>query len=178
LSAEPIRAVYASDLARARKTAEIVAAPHGIAVAPRPELREIHFGRFEGMTYGEILRADPKAARFWSGDDPALAFPGGESLGDLARRLDRFVEALRNNGPGDRILVVGHSGSLRVFLCRLAGWPLTCWWRVRLDVASLSVVEIGPGWAVIGRLNDTSHLGAAPRSATADDPFHPDAAGG
>ena len=54
LAAEPIHAIYASDLARARETAEIVAAARKLEVSSEPGLRERSFGSWEGLTRQEI----------------------------------------------------------------------------------------------------------------------------
>src|SRR5437868_1413233 len=53
--------VLASDLSRARETAEIVAAPHKMAVQTDCRLRELQFGKWEGMTYEEIQATYPDA---------------------------------------------------------------------------------------------------------------------
>jgi alpha-ribazole phosphatase len=33
------------------------------------------------------------------------------------------------------------------------------WWQLRLDLGSLSIVDLYPDGAVLSKLNDTSHLG-------------------
>ena len=54
LAEEAVAAVYASDLSRAYKTAGYIAAKHNLTVHTVPELREIKFGDWEGLTYEEI----------------------------------------------------------------------------------------------------------------------------
>ena len=54
LSCVPLDAVYSSDLARARMTAETVAEPHGLPVEVEVDLREKDFGTWEGLTDVEI----------------------------------------------------------------------------------------------------------------------------
>merc|ERR1711907_265197 len=46
--------VFASDLKRAFRTAEIVSTPHGVAPVPKPALRECSLGEFEGMHKQDI----------------------------------------------------------------------------------------------------------------------------
>mgnify|MGYP000744931288 CR=1 FL=1 len=58
---DKIEAVYSSDLARAMKTASCVADRFGLTVEPRPELRELNFGDWEGLTYDEIVAKWPDA---------------------------------------------------------------------------------------------------------------------
>ena len=159
LVSENITAVYSSDLRRALDTAAAIAAPHRVPVVRCLELREICFGQCEGMTFNEIKSYHPEAETVWAGVDLGLRFPGGESLDDLLQRIDRFVERLWKDGPRDTALVVGHGGSLRMLVCRMTGLDPSHWWRIRIDKASLSVLESYPEGTVLSLLNDVCHLG-------------------
>ena len=48
-------AVYSSDLYRARETAAAVAAASGLPVTLRRGLRELNFGAYEGLSWGDIF---------------------------------------------------------------------------------------------------------------------------
>src|SRR5882757_2736937 len=65
LSTEKIGEIYSSDLRRAQSTAEGIAAGRNIPLTLRPALREIHFGEWEGLTWGQIEQVDPEYARRW-----------------------------------------------------------------------------------------------------------------
>src|ERR1700742_386415 len=65
LSAETFGRVYSSDLRRAHSTARAIAAGRNIPLTLRPALREIHFGRWEGLSWSEIEQLDPEYARRW-----------------------------------------------------------------------------------------------------------------
>ncbi|MFN3287327.1 MAG: histidine phosphatase family protein, partial [Sphingomonadaceae bacterium] len=110
-------AVWSSDLARARETADLVAGNQE-RVRPTAALRELHFGVFEGLTAAEIQARFPDAAAAWWSDTLGARPPGGESLADLDARLEGWWRSMREEwaGPGD-VLVVAHGGSLN----RLAG---------------------------------------------------------
>lgn len=113
LASWPLAAVYASDLLRARQTAEAIAAPHGLELRLEPRLRERHYGRFEGYTYAEIERIDADAYRRWRGREPDFALPGGgETLRALQRRVDAALCELARRHPGETIAVVTHGGVL------------------------------------------------------------------
>ena len=73
LAGEPLAAVYASDLIRAARSAEIIAAPHGLPVTACPELREIDFGEIEGLTFVEAEAKFPELTRRWAAREPWLA---------------------------------------------------------------------------------------------------------
>ena len=77
LGAEPIEAVYASDLLRARQSAAPLAAARGTSVVSVPALREMAMGRWEGLTFAEIHARDPGALRPVARRSLRVAVPGG-----------------------------------------------------------------------------------------------------
>ena len=97
LAAEQVDAIYASDLSRAKETAEIVGERLGLAVVTDPDLREKHWGTWEGLT----------------GDERAAVEFVGEST---EAHRDRVMDAVRRivrRHPRQRVVVVTHGGSLR-----------------------------------------------------------------
>lgn len=154
LAQSDISAVYSSDLGRCLQTAEILSGPHDVSVVPCPDLREVDFGAFEGLTFGEIQQRDPDAARYWT-ESGHERFPNGEAVDDLIGRVDRFLGRL--SIADGQTLIVAHAGSLRALLSLMIGRP-SAWWRLRIDCASLSVVEIAREGRVLCLLNDVCHL--------------------
>jgi alpha-ribazole phosphatase len=120
LSVEPIDTVYSSDLRRAKSTAQAIAAARDIPQVLRPALREIDFGRWEGLSWEQIERVDPAYASRWIACHPRLPAPAGESFQAFEARILREVNHLLdcNRGP---IAVVTHGGVLRVILRHLCG---------------------------------------------------------
>jgi broad specificity phosphatase PhoE len=119
-SAETIDSVYSSDLRRAISTAEAVLASRAIPLALRPALREIDFGRWEGLRWEQIELLDPVYAQKWMARYPHLPAPAGESFESFETRVLEEVDLLltRHSGP---IAVVTHAGVLRVVLRHLCG---------------------------------------------------------
>lgn len=97
LAGEGADAIYASDLARAKETAEIVGARLGLPVMIDADLREKNWGNWEGLT----------------GDERADVEFEGESTADHRERVLRAVERIAERHPGQRVVVVTHGGSLR-----------------------------------------------------------------
>ncbi len=64
LSGEPIGAVYSSDLTRAVKGALIIGKELGIEPLRVQALRELHLGRWEGLTREEAVEKFPEDASF------------------------------------------------------------------------------------------------------------------
>ena len=155
LAQEPIDLIYTSGLRRAAETVGTIARGRGVRVVPCQSLVEIDFGRFEGMTYDEIAKSYPG----WQPGGSSFAEYGGESLEQLARRIETFADELRRDNPEDAgVLIVAHSGPLRVLLCLLLGIDIGKWRSFRLMPASLTVVEDFGGESVLTLLNDVSHL--------------------
>src|SRR5262245_18045623 len=65
LAAVRLAAVYASDLERTRRSAEILCAARDLVPRAVPELREFAMGEWEGLTAEEIRALDPVAFAEW-----------------------------------------------------------------------------------------------------------------
>ena len=111
---EPIKAIYASDLARAWETAQYVAQATGVALTEEIGLRERGFGDFEGKTFAEIAELLPEQSVRWRKRDPAFAPAGGESLIDLTSRVLTAVHRVAAQHPGELIALVAHGGVMDV----------------------------------------------------------------
>ena len=97
LAGEGADAIYASDLVRAKETAEIVGERLGLTVVIDPDLREKDWGTWEGLT----------------GDERAHVEFEGESTEDHRDRVMGAVRRIVARHPEQRIVVVTHGGSLR-----------------------------------------------------------------
>jgi len=102
---DAVDAIYASDLSRARETAEIVGERLGLTVVIDPDLREKNWGNWEGLT----------------GDERASVEFVGESTEAHRERVLRAVRRIAERHPDQRIVVVTHGGSLRRIQAALNG---------------------------------------------------------
>jgi alpha-ribazole phosphatase/probable phosphoglycerate mutase len=109
-------AVYTSDLRRAHTTAAALARAHNAPLIPRPALREINFGRWEGLRWPQIEALDPAAAQLWLDQYPGLPAPGGEPFQDFQARILTEVAFLQHQTAEGLAAVVTHAGVLRVIL--------------------------------------------------------------
>jgi probable phosphoglycerate mutase len=97
LAGEEFEAIYASDLARARETAEIVGAQLNLPVVLDPDLREKNWGTWEGLTSTERLEIELI----------------GEATEEHQKRMLDALDRIAAKHPNGRILVVTHGGSMR-----------------------------------------------------------------
>jgi broad specificity phosphatase PhoE len=111
----PVASLWASDLSRAKETAEIVGAAIGLRPLLDWRLREGLRGRWEGFLMEDIEKSEPELYAAWMRDDPAFRFPGGESLSDHQQRVSAALADIHERGPLPA-LVVCHGGSIRVML--------------------------------------------------------------
>jgi broad specificity phosphatase PhoE len=158
LAAERIDAIYSSDLDRAMDTARAIARPHGLSVHADARLREAAYGEWEGRTMDELRMLYPETVTQWLTEPVAVAPTGGESLEQVASRVESLLEELRDRPAEEQIVVVGHGGSIRALVCLALNLPQGYSRRVRVDTASLSVVDLKPARAVVMALNDRHHL--------------------
>jgi len=141
LARVPFVAVYSSDLARARRSAELVAAPHGLEPGIVPALREMAMGRWEGLTAEEIQAREPGAFSEWRSRIGDFRFPEGESVPELLARCWPVVERVLSSHSGERVALVAHGGTNRAILCRALGLSLERLLGLGQDYGALSLVE-------------------------------------
>ena len=121
-------------------------------------LREADFGEWEGLTFAEAAQRDPELHRKWL-SDPSVPPPGGESLDAVHRRVAALRDELVDRYAGRTAVVVSHTTPLKALLRLGLGAGPEVFFRLRLDLASLSIVEFyADGHASVRLVNDTSHL--------------------
>lgn len=127
LAATDLRWIYSSDLRRARQTAELVAAPHGLPVAVATELRELDFGAWEGRSLSDLWIEEPEAARAWERDLRQAPPSFRESVPELEERVRRFAGG-RLAGTRGPVAIVAHRGSLAALRAALTGCVFAAGW--------------------------------------------------
>ena len=182
LAGRPVGAVVSSDLVRARETAEIVAAGHGLGVRTDHRFRETDLGRWQGLTHREVDGDFPGHRSHWR-RTPTWAPPGGESRVDVMRRTTAGVADLLADDAlwaGGAVVVVAHGGSISALTSGLLDIPVehypmfgglgNCRWSQLLAVGDDAAPAPQPPAA-------GSAAGVTGASGAAGRPTTPDAAG-
>ena len=114
--AEPLAALYASPVRRARQTAEIVAEAVGLEPRFDPRFAEHDVGDWQDRLFDDVEAADPERWAQWQAAGAGWRFPGGESLGE---QQERVVAGLVDVTQARDLpaLVVCHRGVIRSALC-------------------------------------------------------------
>jgi probable phosphoglycerate mutase len=105
---------FASPLGRARETMELLRASLGApreGYATEDRLRELGFGRWEGMTLKEMAADNPAIFEARNADKWGVASPEGESYADLQARVGAWLESLDRDA-----VVVAHGGTMRALM--------------------------------------------------------------
>ncbi|WP_394121371.1 histidine phosphatase family protein [Planococcus donghaensis] len=115
--AEPdlgLEKVIGSDLKRCRQTAAMLF-PNAVYLANR-DLRECHFGEWEMKTYEQLKEI--QLYRNWIDEPWDIRPPGGESLADMAERVEQGIRKLPNDSE---VTLVLHGGPIRYLIAQAMG---------------------------------------------------------
>ena len=106
--------IFSSQLKRSRKTAEIIGKVLGKEIQSTNALNERDFGSLTGKTWEEIGEIDPKLSELDRKQQFNYRPFGGESVEDVRKRIDEFLEFLEKKYPGKNILLITHGGIIRL----------------------------------------------------------------
>jgi probable phosphoglycerate mutase len=153
-----IDAIYASDLLRAARTAEAIAAAVGRPIRFDRRLRERDSGILQGLVDDEARARHPEVFRQLDALVSDYAIPGGESADQVRQRVAVFVRDILDRHPAQNVLAVTHGGIARALIWHLLDVPYASIRWARCDNTSLSsFVHVRGAWA-LETWNDTAHL--------------------
>jgi broad specificity phosphatase PhoE len=164
LKKDKLDAIYTSPLARTIETARILASPHGLQPILESCLREIDYGRWEGLTRSEVERDFEAEYAIWQEDPFTIAPQGGESGLNVLNRVLPVVRRIVETHRHRSVLVVSHKGTNRLLISSLLGFDMRSY-RDRLDQspAALNILdfmsEVRPRLRLF---NDISHYEGIP----------------
>ena len=155
-----VDAVYASDLQRAMVTAETIAQKFGLPVQAEPAFREVSFGKWEGLTYQQIVAEWEEGMTNFLQHPDILEIPGGETFPAVQKRATDKLQELVKKHDGQTIVVVAHGAVLRTMLTAALHMPLQYLWSIRQFNTAVNIVRYDEGAnATVELLNSTAHLG-------------------
>lgn len=138
--------IISSPMSRCLGPATGWAASVGIECLTDSRIAEMHYGEWEGFTSKEIMARYPGLLEQWRADPESVSVPGGESIHQLRDRIADFWSDICEKHDGKRLLVVAHSGSLRMLIAHVLSAPIistrhmqmpyACWSRAMHDHGS------------------------------------------
>lgn len=137
-------AAFSSPLQRALVTARIVVGKRNVAVETDDRLKEIHFGAYEGKSFGA---GQPDGTHPLARPESYVPAGGGESIGEAKARARAFLEdrLLPMEGKADNVLIVAHGAINRCILNMISGIPDRDFWKISLPNCAVSVLLLEGG---------------------------------
>ena len=155
LKSQKIDAIYSSDLQRARDTVQYVLSFHALPVSYSAALRERSFGQLQGKPGCVYLDELQKSAA------PRVEYrpPGGESILDLQRRTDKFLETIQRERAGQVILACTHGGVITTILASVLRSPVEEMLAFHFYNASLTEIDFSTTCGIrVTKFNSVEHL--------------------
>lgn len=168
LRGRSIRAVYTSPLSRARETADIALANHGIEPVVEKGLIDFDYGDWTGLEETEVARRWPQQYRLWSTQPERAQPPNGDTLGVVFDRAFAAMDALAKHHPGETIALFAHRVVNKLLILAALGLRPPQFPFIRQDNCCLNTFERRDDGYVIVAINNTSHIDATTDLLTAD----------
>ena len=123
-----------------------------------PELREINFGEWEGLTFESInsKTKDSRSKLFTHPDE--IVIPGGETFREVKERAMNAITKLVAQHPDQTIVVVSHGATIRTILCAVLNIHLNYLWKVKQDNTAINMLEYHDENIMVSLINDVHHL--------------------
>lgn len=158
LAGEGVDALYSSDLARARQTAEAVELATGLEAMVDLDLREVDVGEWAGCNRAEAKARDPEWYQEWL-TGAVSGYRGGETYLQLHERSVRAFQRVLASEDGRTAVVVCHGGNIRAIVSDVVGLGPDQRWRVAgVANCSLTTIERRHGRNTLATFNESGHL--------------------
>ena len=159
----PFAKVLTSPLGRAKQTTEIVFENRDINIEIDQRISEMSFGVFEGMKTQDIfLEYGELYDNLWNHPEKFTRCPGGgESFEDVKKRIESFVNDLKQYDENQNVFIVTHG---MFFICLLGyflGYDPIDFPKINRSVVrggSITIVEILNDTFNVLCVGDDSHL--------------------
>lgn len=151
----PIHSVYCSDLQRAHEGARLIAKPHHLKPLACPELRELSFGNWEGLSLKELREKHPGEMEQRLKDTESFRADGGESFQELRDRVVPKFEEIVARHPEDHIVLMCHGGVNRTILSHILGLPIARLFRISQEYGAVNIIQFYPDHPVVELTNGT-----------------------
>lgn len=152
-------AVYVSPMTRTQATARPICKATGITPQLRDGLREIAYGKWEGMSPDEVNEKFHDDYIRWLTDPGWNAPIGGERGVDLARRSSDVLREIQERHDSGNVLVVSHKATIRVMLCSLLGIDVGRFRdRIAMPVGGVSIIEFRTPGPLVHAIADRAYL--------------------
>ena len=149
-----LEVIYSSDLQRAETGAGLIARNHDISIHSLPDLREMYFGDWEGLSLLDIRTQFPQELKKRTQDLVNYQIPGkGETIRGFSDRVMGCFESILKENEGKDIALVAHGGVNRIILCKALGLDLESMFSIHQDYGCLNIIDYFPDSTVVRLVN-------------------------
>ena len=150
-----IHHLISSPLRRAHHTAKIISKKlHINNIITYKDLMEKAEGSWEAKSYWQVREDDFKNFSIWIKDPIKNKPPNGESISELDSRVKNFYKSLLKKYKGKNIIIVSHSGPIKILLLNLLGLNIDKFWSLKIDCGSCSEILVSNKHFIITSLNN------------------------
>lgn len=142
LSKYAFDALYTSALSRCVESGRIIAKPQNIDINIKEGLNEIGFGKWEGLSFDEILQQYPQLFPLWLKDPTRHTPPDGEPLLCAQERIMKLFSDIVEKHRGRNVAIVSHAGVLRIIIASLLAFDLNNIYRIAQEYGCIDMIDI------------------------------------
>lgn len=153
-----VDSIYTTTSSRTKDTVKEIAKKRGIMISERELLKEINFGDFEGKTFEDIKINYPNEFNKIIELGYEYKYPNGESLIDSYKRVSIEIDNIISENDGKEVLICSHGGTIRNIISYLVTNSYEYHWNFKIDNASVTIIDIVDGFAVINMMNNTCYI--------------------
>lgn len=106
------------------------------------DLRETHFGEWEGQLVKDVWQHDRVRVEQWFNDPLRYSPPQGEKTADFIERVEKSFDAIYKNYRGKHCALVTHGGVIRVVLSHVTDGSVKSLNRFEVPYANVSRIRV------------------------------------
>ncbi|MGH7659561.1 MAG: histidine phosphatase family protein, partial [Vulcanimicrobiaceae bacterium] len=152
------QAIYASPLSRTIVTAKSIATHFDLEVVPEPDLIDIDYGAWHGLTVDEARKDWPEDIDLWCHAPQLAQIPNGETLSAVLTRVGNALSRITRRHRNELVVLVAHESVNRVALLHALDLPLSHYWTLGQSPCCINELEFLGDRFLLHRMNDTAHL--------------------
>lgn len=149
-----VSCIITSNLLRAKHSAKIISKVIGIKnIIIVKDISEKSEGLWEGKDFWQVKKEDPVNYKTWLKNPFKNKPPKGESVLDLDKRVKKFYKTILKKHLGKNIIVVSHSGPIKMFLLNLLQANINKFWYLKIECGSITEVHLSKKHSMIWGVN-------------------------
>jgi len=150
--------IYSSPLKRALQTAQAIAEMTNVQVESSPDLVDIDYGDWQGLSPEEARLNWPDQLDAWYKHPEIALIPAGENLLEVQSRAMSKVKAATKTYPDKIIVMVSHTVVNRLILLGIMGIGIEHFWQLRQEPCAINIINSKEDDFSLVTMNDTCHL--------------------